>query len=389
MEQVRIGIIGLGNMGSAHAKYMNSVAGAKLTAVADHEQEKIDRTLENLGDEAKGVRSFAEGSELIEKGEVDAVLIATPHYDHPTLAMQAFDRGLHVLCEKPVAVTAKAAAEVNDKYRGMSKKPVYGAMFQQRTSPQWKEVKRMIDAGDLGEIKRVSWIITDWYRSQIYYDSGGWRATWAGEGGGVLINQCPHNLDLLQWFVGMPNKVTSIVGLGKHHRIEVDDDVTAILEYANGATGTFITTTGDSPGTNRLEITGDRGKLVAERGLTWFRNHQPTTEHLRTTDQAFGKVPCDKHTIELGGKGEGHKTVTQNFVNAILHDEPLIAEATEGINGLELGNAMLMSGVTGRPIEVPTPRDEFDQLIQKLAAESTFSKPKETKQAKVDISSSF
>ena len=392
-KQVKMGVIGLGNMGAHHIKYINELDGAKLTAIADIDGEKLDAAVRSLGDQAEGVETFGPGKDLIAKGDVDAILIATPHYDHPPLTKQAFKRGLHVLCEKPVAVTAKAAAEVEAAYKKMRKKPIWGVMFQARTSIFWQAVKRILDEGEIGEIKRVSWIITTWFRTQSYYDSGGWRATWAGEGGGVIINQCPHNLDLITWFCGLPSRVTANVGLGKFHKIEVEDDVTAILEYPNGATGIFVTTTGDSPGTNRLEITGDKGKLVAEgSNLTLVRTHESVSDFCKNCDRSFANVGHDVHKIEVGGKqGEKHQTVTQAFVDAINHNDPnrLYAHAADGIKGLELGNAMLMSGILGEPIDIPTPRAKFDKLIKDLAAKSKVKKDKPAKKVKTDINASF
>lgn len=385
---VKLGLIGLGNMGQGHLGYLHELPGVKLTAIADHHEPnlaKID------GDLYGQPRQFTTGETLIAEADVDAVLIATPHYDHPPLTLQAFKRGLHVLVEKPVAVTAHAAAEVNEAYEKMTDKPVYAAMFQQRTRPQAQAIKRMIDAGELGHIKRISWLITTWFRTQAYYSSGGWRATWSGEGGGVLINQCPHQLDMLQWFVGQPSRVTAKVGLGKYHHIEVEDEVNALLEWDNGATGVFVTTTGDSPGTNRLEITGERGKLVWEDGspLEFYRNHMPDREFCNTTTKTFAKAPCDKLTIDVGGEGGSHRVITENFIRAIREGEPLLAEATEGIHGLELGNAMLMSGIKQTPIDIPTPREEFERMIQKFAAESNFRKPEVTQPVEVDMNASF
>ncbi|MHB1157192.1 MAG: Gfo/Idh/MocA family protein [Phycisphaerales bacterium] len=376
MKQVRLGVIGLGNMGSYHVAYMHEVPGVKLAAIADRDPRKLEASLKKATDNgAKDVRTFAEGGDLVAKADVDAIIIAVPHYDHPVLTLAGFKRGLHVLTEKPVAVTAAAAQKVNDAYKAMKKKPVYAAMFNQRTNPTWRQVKQIVSGGELGEVRRVVWLITNWFRSQAYYNSGGWRATWAGEGGGVLINQCPHNLDLIQWFVGMPSRVTALAYLGKHHNIEVEDDVTAMLEYPNGATGVFITSTGEAPGTNRLEIVGDRGKLVTDgKSLELWKTHESVRKFADTTPSPFSTPTCDYMKIEAGGTETGHKGVTTNFINAILHGEPLIAQATEGINGLELGNAMLYSGLTGKPVAIPTPRAKFEQMLKDLAKKSKAAK---------------
>jgi predicted dehydrogenase len=385
MKKVRIGVLGCGSMAGHHINCLGEIDGCQFTAASEVDAEKRDTVAKQYN-----VEAFDDSMALINSGLCDAVIIATPHYDHPVLSLAAMKKGLHVLTEKPVAVTAYAAAKANTAYQRMKNRPVYAAMFQQRTRPVWRKIKQLIDDNRIGRITRVSWIITTWFRTQAYYDSGGWRATWEGEGGGVLINQCPHNLDLIQWFCGMPERVTAIAGIGKYHRIEVEDDVTAILEYPNGATGTFVTSTGEAPGTNRLEITGDRGKIVSDgQSLELYETHQPVSQFLKSSSDGFGKVACDRMTIEVGGENPSHRGVIRNFVNAILHDEPLIAPAIEGIHGLELGNAMLMSGLLGEPVKIPTPRKKFDDMIKEMARKSKFRKPRPRRKTKADIGSSF
>ena len=204
MEQVKIGIIGVGNMGSDHSKRIvnGDVPELKLVAVADRSQSRRDWAKENL---PADVKIFNEGDELIDSGICDAVLIAVPHYQHPTLAICAFEKGLHVMCEKPAGVYTLAVREMNEAAKKSGK--VFGMMFNQRTNCVYRKMYELVHSGELGAIKRVNWIITDWYRTQSYYDSDSWRATWDGEGGGVLLNQCPHNLDVIQWICGMPSRV--------------------------------------------------------------------------------------------------------------------------------------------------------------------------------------
>ncbi len=385
MEKVRLGLIGCGGMGRNHLGYLDKVDGVELTAVSDTVAELAESTASQYGGKA-----FTDGHELIGSGLVDAILIATPHYFHPEYAIAGFEAGLHVLTEKPVAVTAKAAAAVNAAHQNHPR-IVYSAMFQQRARPLWKAVKRMVASGEVGELIRVSWTITNWFRTQAYFDSGGWRATWKGEGGGVLINQCPHNLDLFQWFVGMPSKVSAICGIGKYHDIEVDDEVLATMEFDNSAVGTFITSTGEAPGINRLEIVGDNGTLIAEGGkLTFLRNQTPVREFRENSPERFATPAVDRYEITPGGKDDQHRAITQNFINAILHGEELIAGGEEGIHGLELGNAMLMSGLTHQPVSIPTDREAFEKLLEDLISKSTFQK-KRVKQAVPagDLGSSF
>ena len=268
---------------------------AELTAVCDTNPKRLEWAKKNLGE---GVLLFEKAEALFESGSVDGVIIATPHYYHPPLAIEAFKSGLHVLIEKPAGVYTKQVREMNEAAEKSGK--VFGIMYNQRTSPLYQKLRDLVKSGEVGEIKRINWIITDWYRSQSYYDSGGWRATWAGEGGGVLINQCPHNLDLWQWICGMPVRIRAFCSYGKYHDIEVEDDVTAYMEYENGATGVFVTTTGDAPGTNRLEITGDRGKVVVEDGkLTFWRLRVSERQFNREYKGGSGSPECWKCEIPI------------------------------------------------------------------------------------------
>lgn len=381
MKSVRLGVIGAaGSMAGGHQGYFGSIDGLEYAAASDVVPDKLAEVAEK-----HGVKAFDSATDMIRSGTIDAVLIACPHYDHPKFAMEAFDAGVHVLCEKPIAVTAEAAAEVNAAYDAAQQKHpglIFAGMFNQRTNPAWKEIQRLCADGSIGELVRVSWTITTWYRTQTYYDSGGWRATWAGEGGGVLINQCPHNLDLFQWFVGMPSRVTANVSLGKFHHIEVEDDVSALLEFSNGATGTFVTSTGQAPGINRLEIVGDKGTIISDghrgEGLTFLRAETPVSEFTKNSSERFASVPTAEVNIKPAKvDGSEHERVTLNFIQTILaggSQDDLVAAGTEMIHGLELGNAMLMSGLTNRPVDLPTDRPAFGRLIENMKEKSTFKK---------------
>jgi predicted dehydrogenase len=310
---------------------------------------------------------------LLDSKLVDAVLIATPHFLHPEISIAAMQRDLHVLTEKPVAVTVGAARKVNE-FAATKRHLKYAAMFNQRAWPHWVKLHAMMRTGELGEISRVTWIATDWFRPWSYYSSGSWRATWRGEGGGVLINQCPHNLDLLCWFTNLPiARVTAVVNLGKTHPIETEDEASAIVEFANGAVGQFITTTGEAPGTNLLEIAGDNGLVRVERGKVLFRRAKQSVRQFRETSPGPLSVPeIEQIDVALDPAPENsHKTLTQNFINAILQDEPLIAPAAEGIKGLELGNAMLMSGLSRKPVELPLDAASFDRLLTELQSRAS------------------
>ena len=368
MTKVRLGIIGVGNMGSGHAA--NILAGKcpeiELTAVADRREARRQWAKDTL---PEGTAIFEEGSDLIQSGLCDAVHICTPHYQHPTLAMEAFAAGLHVMCEKPAGVYTKAVREMNEAAEKSGK--VFAMMFNQRTNCVYRKMHEMVHSGQLGELKRVNWIITDWYRTQIYYDSGDWRATWEGEGGGVLLNQCPHQLDLLQWICGLPKTVQAFCQEGKWHDIEVEDDVTAYLQFENGATGVFITTTGDAPGTNRFEVTGTLGKLVCENDkLTFWKLAQDEREFCRTATEGFAQPQCQQVEVETDGENLQHVGVLNAFAGKILHGTPLVAEGTEGLGGLTLSNAMHLSSWLGRAVDIPFDEELFLSELNKRRATS-------------------
>ena len=311
MEEVRIGIIGLGGMGGNHANSLikGQVPRMCLTAVADVRQSRLDWAKENL---PADVAAFSDGRELIDSGTCDAVLIATPHYLHPEFVVYALEHGLHAISEKPAGVYTKQVREMNEAAAKSDK--VFAIMFNQRTNCVYRKLHEMIESGELGALKRVNWIITDWYRTQSYYDAAGWKATWDGEGGGVLLNQCPHQLDLLQWLCGLPVKVRAFCHEAKWHDIEVEDDVTAYMEFEGGATGVFVTTTGDAPGTNRLELTFEMGKIVCEHEkLILDKLKVNEREFCRTEKNGFAKPEMERIEVETDGKNEQHVGVLKAF----------------------------------------------------------------------------
>ncbi len=368
MKKVRLGIIGIGNIGTSHVKHF--MAGEcpeiELVAVCDINPDRLDWAKENL---PESIARFDDAIEMLDSGLVEAVVVSVPHYDHPVLAKECFKRHLHVLVEKPAGVYAKAVREMNEmsKTAGVT----FGMMFNQRTNCVYRKMKEIVESGELGNIRRVSWLITNWYRSQIYYDSGAWRATWAGEGGGVLLNQCPHQLDMFQWICGLPKKVDAHVHLGKWHDIEVEDDVTAYFEFENGATGLFVTSTGDMPGSNRFEITLDKGKLVVEDDKLYkWELDVAEPEFTKTNTEPFGQPKVTFSEVETDGENPQHVGVFNAFAANILHGTPLIADGTEGIRGVQLSNAMHMSSFLGRPVELPVDEDAYFEELQKRVATS-------------------
>lgn len=385
MSKVTLGVIGIGNMGSSHIASIleGKTPDLELAAIADVKADRRAWAKENL---PEGVRIYEDGSALICEDACDAVLIAVPHYDHPKFAIEALQHGKHVMVEKPAGVYTKAVREMNEYAAKQDR--VFAMMFNQRTNPLYRKMYDLVHSGELGEIKRVNWLITDWYRPQSYYDSGSWRATWAGEGGGVLLNQCPHNLDLLQWICGLPTRVRAFMHEGKWHDIEVEDDVTAYLEFENGATGTFITSTADAPGTNRFEIQLDGGRLVAENNkLTLDKLGVGEREwNSREHENVFAKPPMELLDIEIEGENSQHVGVLNAFSGRILRGERLIAEGAEGINGLMLSNAMHLSDWTGELVTLPINEDLF---LEKLNERRANSKLKTTVDKTVDVSDTY
>lgn len=367
-EVVRLGIVGLGNMGSAHARSIldGRVPGCELAAVCDLEPPEAGR----FG----GAEVFNDHRAMIASGKVNAVLVATPHYSHTTIGADALRAGLHVLVEKPISVHKADCERLIAAHGGGGQ--VFAAMFNQRTDPYYQKVRDLVRGGALGAVRRINWIITDWFRTEAYYASGGWRATWAGEGGGVLLNQCPHNLDLYQWIFGMPARVRGFCSFGRYHDIEVEDDVTAYFEHPDGSKGVFITSTGEAPGTNRLEVTAENGRLVHEGGrLEFKRNEIPTSEFSRTTTRSFATPGVWNCSIPLpDNRGPQHVGILNNFTAAILRGEELIAPAAEGIHSVELGNAILYSSLTGRTVDLPLSSAAYARRLRALIAGSRFKK---------------
>ena len=370
MDKVRIGIIGMGNMGRFHANDLldGKVPRGELAAVGSTSPHKLDEYKE------KGVQIFGSGEEMIASGAIDALLIATPHYQHTSLGVAALEAGLHIMVEKPISAH-KADAERLIAAAAERPHQVFGAMFQLRVEPRYQKIRELVQGGELGDLVRVLWIMTDWFRSEAYFQSGGWRATWKGEGGGVLLNQCLHQLDAMQWITGMPSKVRSHVGIGRWHDIEVEDDVTCYMEFANGASGAFITSSGETPGSNRFEIAGTKGRLILENDtLTLTRNEVPSDEWCKTSKIGFQKPETTVEEIPIPGANAPHATLMTNFVNAILDGEALIAPGPEGLGSVELANVMVYSGLKDEPVDLPMDGAAWEAQLNDLIANSTHEK---------------
>jgi len=382
-KEVKLGIVGIGGIGSMHAGNLlkGAVDRCRLTAVCDIAPEQLSKFDDSIP-------KFSTSAEFLTKSGVDAVLICTPHFSHTTIGIDALRAGMHVLVEKPISVHKADCERLIAAHK--SRRQVFAAMFNQRTSPHFQKVKRLMEDRVLGRLMRVNWIITNWFRSETYYTNGAWRATWSGEGGGVLLNQGPHQLDMFQWLFGMPTRVRGFCEFGKWHNIEVEDDVTAYMQFKNGATALFSTSTGEAPGTNRLEITGENGKIVLEDGkLTFTRNEVSSIEFSRTTDTMFGMPGVWNIDIPVSGADRQHVAIIQNFVNSILDGEPLIAPAREGMNSVELANAMLLSSLTEKTIELPMDGSVFERQLNKLIRESKFVKKPAKRKASANMDASF
>ncbi len=371
---LNVAVIGVGIMGSSHARQVAGMENARLVAVCDVNRARAQDLARELG-----VKAFYEPQSLIDGARPEAVIIATPHYAHTPLSIVCLERGIHVLVEKPLAVHVNDAGKMITAYdRARQAYPglVFAIMFQQRTYSYWRKVKQMIEGGDLGRLVRATWIITDWFRTQAYYDYADWRGTWAGEGGGVLLNQCPHNLDLYQWFFGQPKRISGHAAIGKYHNIEVEDEVSAFFEHENGMVGHFITSTAESPGSNRLEIVGDRGRLVFENGrLSFIRNWSPMLTFIKTSAAAYDKVECDVEDVPFDSQPDaGHRQVIASFVRAIQDGTQPVVQAAEGLRSLELANGTMLSHFLARPVELPIDGDAYQAILEGLVRESKFKK---------------
>ena len=366
---VRLAIIGMGNMGSKYARMIldGTVADIEIAAVTRVRPERLAELNELV---ERNVPLFQSADELfaaVQNGQLDAdaVLIATPHKAHEAQVLKALELGLHVLCDKPSGIYSSQARNMNEAAKNTSQ--VFAMMFNQRMNPIHQKMKEIVESGIYGKLKRVNWVITDWYRPNAYYDDVAWRGTWDGDGGGILLNQCPHNLDLLQWICGMPVSVQAFCKEGKYHNIEVEDEVTAYLEFENGATGTFYSTTGEASGINRLEISLEDALLVCEKGILkvcelGFKE----SEYRKTATDMFAKLNGSWKDINCPEEDIKHMGILQNFVDCIQGKAPLKVDGTEGIKSLLISNAMYLSSWQKRMVELP------DTLEEQLAFEEEF-----------------
>ena len=372
-KKVRLGIIGFGQQGGAYAKFITDgmVPNMEIGAIADTDPAKRELASGTY----PGVNVYDDYIALMESGDVDAIVTCVPHYLHPEMGIAALTRGIHALVEKPAGVYTKQVKELNE-FAASKPELSFAIMFNQRNNPLYQRLKEIVDNGEIGDVLRTNWIITNWWRPQGYYDSSEWRATWGGEGGGVLVNQAPHQLDLWQWICGVPKSVFAKVSYGFRRNIAVEDEVTALVDYGNGATGTFITATHDIVGTDRFEILGDQGKIVVEGSKT------ATVTRLKKKEREIseGMGPDDVRKLFMGQLnldelqsteviefesvwGGQHAGVLENFAANILDGTPLLAPGSDGINGVRLANAIHLSSWKGEEVGLDFDEDEFLGLL--------------------------
>lgn len=378
MAKLRYGLIGFGAQGGAYADFLTKgmVEQGALGAICD-----IDPAKKELAKEKYPETPFYDDYiSMLESGDVDAIITCVPHYLHPEMGMEAMKRKIHALLEKPAGVYTKQVREINE----FSKKHpdiAFGIMFNQRMNPLYQKLKELIDNGEIGEIRRTNWIITTWWRPQGYYNQSAWRATWGGEGGGVLVNQAPHQLDLWQWICGMPTKVYSKAKFGFRRDIAVEDEVTALVEYENGATGVFVTCTHDVIGTDRFEILGEKGKIVVEgsKKIIITRLKRPELEMSESMDMSdvmkifMGGDVGDIYDVEelefTDAWGVQHSKVMENFADHVLNGAPLVARGEEGIKGVTLANAIHLSTFLDKEVTLPLDEEQYLEELEKKIEE--------------------
>ncbi len=367
-DTVRIGIVGMGNAGMMHCNAIleKSVPRATLAAVCDT-KDRLTKLKETL---PEATQLFDNYDEMLASDACEAVIVATPHFQHPELSSKALKAGKHVFCEKPAGVVAADVRALNAVAATAGK--VFTMHFNRRVDPFVLKLRELIQSGEAGKLVRMNWTVTNWFRSDSYYASAPWRGTWAGEGGGVLINQCIHDLDCWQFLFGMPKRIRAFCRFGKHHEIEVEDEVTAYFEHDNGLNGVFIASTGESPGTSRLEIACSRGKIVVEnRIITFHRTVIPVDEFNRANKTGFGDPECWNCEVPVRGKTDMASALLNNFTEAVLGISPLLVKGEEGLASLEIENAILLSSWTDDWAEVPVDVAAFDRELKKRIATST------------------
>ena len=379
-QQVRLGIIGLGNIAQQHIRHIvgGQVPACRVAAVCSRQPHPIATEL--------AVPHFSDYRELVDSGLCDAVLIASPTFTHREAGDYALKAGLHVMMEKPIGLSVQEGEQL---LATAGAGQVFAVMLNQRVDPLFLTMRGILQHGGLGSITRCQWNMTNWFRPDVYFQVSDWRATWRGEGGGLLLNQCIHNLDILQWLCGMPQRVTGFCGFGRYHAIEVEDEATAYLEFENGATGVFIGSTGEAPGSNRLEIVGDCGSLLFDGERLWHTRNSPATSvYSHETREMFGMPDCRTTDITPDRQVNQHARILANFVQGIRNGEALVAPAEDGLASLSLANAILLSAWTGEAVDLPIDAARYQAALDEKIRHSTL-REKAAIEASVDMSRSY
>lgn len=361
MKKIRFAVVGTGNIGQQHINLLRSgeIEGAELAATVSRSGSAVDT----------GVPHFGSLDALLDAECCDAVLIATPTMDHVSAAKSAARRGLHVLLEKPIAMSVGQSQALIDE---IPESVQFAVMLNQRFHPAYAAIKQLLDEGRIGTVKRYTWTMTAWYRPDVYYKVSRWRGTWPGEGGGLLINQCIHNLDIIQWLFGLPEKISAKVAFGRYHDIDVEDEVTAMLDYESGSVGLLQASSGEAPGINRLEIIGDTGVISwNDSELTLQEADQSVSEHCATTREMFGMPSFTSQTLDLAVGVNQHAHVIQNFVDSLIEGSRLLTPAREGLGSLQLANGMLLSQWDDKAVALPIDSQRYEQLLSERIASSS------------------
>lgn len=378
MTNVRFAVVGTGNIGQQHINLLRSgkIEGATLTAT-------VSRSGQSAG---ISVPHFTSLESLLDAQCCDAVLIATPTMDHVSATRLAAQRRLHVLLEKPIAMSVEQSQALIDE---MPKGIQFAVMLNQRFHPAYAAIKQLLDEGRIGTIQRYTWTMTAWYRPDVYYKVSRWRGTWPGEGGGLLINQCIHNLDIIQWLFGLPEKISANVAFGRYHDIDVEDEVTAMLGYESGRVGLLQASSGEAPGINRLEIIGDTGVISwNDTELTIQQADQSVSEHCATTREMFGMPSFTCQTVDLADGVNQHAQVIQNFVDALTKGSSLLTPATEGLGSLQLANGMLLSQWDDKAVALPIDSKRYEQLLSGRIASSALREAQDI-EVEIDMEKSY
>ena len=357
-KPIRFGVIGVGVMGQEHANVISSIPTLQLVAVTDAQSKAGRKVAAEFG-----CKWFDSAEEMIRGGEVDAIVIATPHWLHGELAVAGLRAGLHVLCEKPLTVTVEQADEVLRVASGNS--GIFAVVHQKRFEPAYLYARRMLESGELGPIYRCSMIESAW-RSEAYYRSSPWRGTWKGEGGGVLLNQAPHILDRYAWLCGMPDAVDARCDTNLH-KIEVEDTASAILHHANGAHGYIHISTVEAPAISRTVISCDRGRIVIDNGKLFVtRLRDSIRERTASDTQMMGELESDTREIQLPPGENMLRVFYEDFAAAVAGTGELTCRGEDGRNAVELANAMILSSVRRQSISLPLDRAAYSQFVEKM-----------------------